>query len=287
MKKLKHRPREIGNAVQVGLQRGAHRDLYFFFLHWSWPRVFGLFFSFYFLLNAFFAFLYTLQPDSITNARSGSFIDAFFFSVETFATIGFGNMGPATRFAHIIVTIEAATGLIAVAMATGVMFAKLARAQAKVLFSKTAVIMRRNGEKTLSIRVANARGNDLVEATVNIVVLVQDQNTEGQRMRLMKDLKLERSRSPFFRLSWQIMHKIDSESPLAELLSAEQASPHFLGFTVTVMGHDGTFGQTVYARHIYYPDDLRMGHRFVDVLSELPDGRTLMDYGKFHETYAE
>jgi inward rectifier potassium channel len=232
--------------------------------------------------NAVFAGLYLLEPGSITNARPSSFADAFFFSVQTFATIGYGAMTPATPYGNMLVTTEAAVSLLTTALATGLMFAKAARPRASTIFSNVMVLGPRNGVPTLMFRAGNARGNDVVDATVSVTALMDDVSVEGHRMRRLHDMKLLRSRSPMFTVTWSIIHEIDEASPLRGL---DMRKPDGLAaIVVTLMGHDGTYGQTTYSRKLYYPEDIRVGHRFVDVTSSLPDGRTVIDYAKFHDT---
>lgn len=272
----------FGASVQRGMPRSFWRDVYFQLMHHSWPRVLTGFIALYILINTTFALAYWIVPGSIANARPDEFFDYFFFSVQTLATIGYGVMSPQTPYAHLVVTVEAAVGLIGVAMTTGVMFAKLSRPKAQVLFSKPLLVIVKNGLQTLSFRVANARGNDIVEATVRVVMLVSEVSPEGHRMRRMVDVPLVRDNSPFFRLSWTIMHVLDEQSPITKSDLLSPGGSHVAAVLVTMNGHDGTYGQTIYARHTYFPGDIVKNHRFVDVLSELPDGRTLIDYTKFH-----
>jgi inward rectifier potassium channel len=248
----------------------------------SWSRLIVSLTFLYVVLNVFFAGLYLIEPGSIGNARTTSFADAFFFSVQTFSTIGYGAMLPATPYGNLVVTAEAASSLLGAALATGIMFAKAARPHSSALFSKALIMTRYNGVPSLILRVANARGNDVVDATVSVTVLKEEVSTEGHHMRRQHDLALIRNRTPFFTLTWTVIHPVDQNSPLR---GVDWANPNdVLGIVCTLIGHDGTYAQTTYARQIYTPEDVRVGHRFVDVLSELDDGRLLIDYSKFHDT---
>lgn len=274
----------LEEPVAIGAPRTFWQDAYFRFMQASWPTVFAFFILTYICLNLLFAFAYWAAPGSIANARPDSFSDHFFFSIQTFATIGYGVLYPASFLGHILVTLEAGTGLISVAMATGVMFAKLSKPKAFVLFSDNMVITTREGLPTLSFRVGNARANDVVEAYIRVVMLVTELSTEGHRMRRIIDLPLVRDNSPYFRLSWTVMHVLDEKSPLRACDLISQTQTHLVSFVVTLTGHDGTYGQTIYARKLYSPNAVKLNHRFVDVLSDLPDGRTQIDFRKFHET---
>lgn len=280
---VRRKRRDIGEAVRKGTPNTHRKDVYFFFMEGSWRRVSFVILALYLVVNLFFAALFLLQPGSIAQARPNSFADAFSFSVQTMSTIGYGTLAPATAYGNTIVAFEAAVGLLGVALVTGLMFAKASRPRASVLFSKHMVVTRRHGVPTLMFRVGNARGNDLIDANIHLTALFDEISPEGHHMRRIHDLSLARNHTPFFSLTWQVMHFLDENSPLRDQeWSAD--NPHLIALMVTLTGHDGTYGQTVYARHSYYPENVRVGHRFVDVTSELPDGRLMVDYHGFHDT---
>jgi inward rectifier potassium channel len=272
-----------GSVIRVGRRR-LTGDVYHFFMVAAWSHVLLVIAMAYLAVNALFACIYWATPDSVAGARPGSFADAFFFSVQTFATIGYGVMVPKTIFANLVVTFEAFIGLLAVAMATGLMFSKFSRPTARVLFSRRVVVTTRDGKPTLMLRMANERVNDIVEASFRLSVLLPEVSTEGEKMRRIYDLRLVRSDTPIFTITFTASHVIDESSPLAghtrESLDEQKAR-----FIVTLTGIDGTTGQTIHARHIYESTDIVFDARFVDVLSNGPDGRLLIDYTKFHEIH--
>ena len=274
---------DVMDAVRKGTPSNLRRDLYFYLIEGSWTRVFVVFVFLYLVSNLFFAALYAIRPGCIANAHPDSFLDAFFFSVQTMSTIGYGAMSPATDYGHAVVTFEAAFGLLGVALATGVMFAKASRPSAGVLFSEPLVLTTMHGKPTLTFRAGNARGNEVVDASMSVTAVMHEITPEGHHMRRLLDLPLVRARSPIFVLSWQAMHVVDESSALAAV-DFEHFDRHVFSIVVTLTGHDATYGQTIYARHVYYPDDLRLAARFVDVISQLPDGRLMIDYTRFHET---
>ena len=237
----------------------------------------------YVVANAAFALLYLAQPGAIARARPGSFWDAFFFSVQTIATLGYGVMAPATFYANIIVTIETAAGLMFLALATGLVFARFSRPTARVLFSRVAVIGPYNGVPTLSFRLANQRGNQILEAEVAVVVLRDERTTEGVLIRRFYDLKLARTRTPVFALTFSVMHEIDRDSPLHGATAASLAATN-TELIVTASGLDETIAQRVYARTSYLPHEILWGHRFVDVIGWTDDGCRVIDYRRFHDT---
>ncbi len=274
------------NVVKVGLERRTFEDIYHFMMEASWKRLFVIIAAMYLGTNAVFASLYLLAGDSIVGAERGSFSDAFFFSVQTLSTVGYGVMAPKGAIGSILVTLEAFIGLLGMAMASGLMFFKFARPTARVIFSSKVIISTRNGRPCLVLRTANGRGNELVEATLRISVLKPEVTAEGERMRRFHDLVLERSQTPLFTMTWTVIHVIDEQSPL---FGETEASLHAMNvrFIVTLTGIDGTFAQTVYARNNYFADDIVWGGRFVDVTTLLPDGRLQVDYTKFNDVIAE
>ncbi len=274
------------NVVRLGTRAAPLQDLYHHLMSARWPHLVGAIAAGYVTLNALFACAYLLGGDSIENATPGSFRDAFFFSVQTMATIGYGKMVPRTTYANALVSLEALVGIVGTAMTTGLMFAKFARPTARVLFSRVAVVTRRDGVDSVLFRVANERGNQIVEATVRVVVSRNEVTPEGEPVRRFHDLAIARDRNAAFTLSWTVVHPITRGSPLHDATRESlHASDSYL--IVSLVGIDETSGQTVHARHVYQLDDLRWHHRFVDILSTLPDGRRQVDYTRFHDTEPE
>ncbi|NEO82819.1 MAG: ATP-sensitive inward rectifier potassium channel 10 [Spirulina sp. SIO3F2] len=266
---------ERGNAFV------PHGDFYYLLFTLSWWRLFGLLTVGYVLLNIVFAGIYVLGGDCIANAQPGSFRDAFFFSVQTMATIGYGAMYPTTAYSNFWVVVEVFVGLLAVAMATGLMFARFSRPHARVLFSNVAVICPFNGVPTLMFRAANQRSNLVLEAQVNVTILLPEVTPEGHSLRRLYDLKLVRSQTPTFALSWMMMHPITPDSPLYGL-TATDLYEQDARIIITLMGLDETVSQTVHSRHTYEARQILWNMKFVDVLEVLPGGDRVIDYRDFH-----
>jgi inward rectifier potassium channel len=256
-------------------------DLYYFLVSGSWWRLMGVFVAAYLLINLLFGSAFFFSQ-GVGNARPDSFIDHFSFSVQTFATIGYGTMFPANIAAHLLVTVEAMIGILYAAVATGLVFAKFSRPRARVLFSNRAVIAPRNGVQTLMFRVANERANHIVEAQLRVFFIRNEVTKEGERIRRMHDLSLVRNTSPAFILSWTAMHPITPDSPLYNI-TPEAMEEGAVEIVVTLTGLDDSLGQTIHARHSYLEHELVWNARMVDVIRVDPDGRRIVDYGRFHE----
>ena len=277
-------PRE-GPLPVIRLNRQRQwRDVYHRMLTLSWPRFFSVMALWYIGANVAFAVLYMADPNGIAEARPGSFEDAFFFSVQTIATIGYGVMHPATLYANLVMTAETLSGLIGFAVVTGLIFARFSRPTARILFSDVAVITHHNGVPTLMFRCANQRLNQILEATIGVTVLRDETSAEGRVMRRFHDLKLLRQRTPVFALSWTVLHPIDEASPLHGLNHADMIAEG-LEIVVILSGVDETFAQPIQARHSYLAEEIRWDHNFVDIMLEIENGATAVDYSRFHDTH--
>lgn len=256
-------------------------DVYHHLLTSSWPSLLLQIALVFAAINALFALGYFLNA-GIQNARPGSFADVFFFSVETMATIGYGKMSPVSLFSHVLMSIEALTGLIGLALVTGLIFAKFSRPTARVRFSRLAVISNRDGAPSLMFRMANVRSNQIVEAQIHVVLARQEFTAEGEEVRRFHDLALSRNRNAIFAYSWTAIHPIRPDSPLfgatPESIAAADAD-----LTVSLTGIDETFAQTIYARYSYNAEDIVWGARLADITTHTPEGDFALDMTKFDE----
>lgn len=271
-----------GGLSVVGGRRAGWGDIYYFLVSGSWVRLMGVFVAAYMAINLLFGAAFFFFH-GVGNARPESFIDHFSFSVQTFATIGYGAMYPANTVAHLLVTVEAMFGILYAAVATGLVFAKFSRPRARVLFSNVAVIAPRDGVPTLMFRVANERNNHIVEANLRVFLIRNEVTLEGEGIRRMHDLKLVRSSSPAFILTWTVMHPITPDSPLYGA-TPESLAKQGVEVVATLTGLDDSLGQTIHARHSFLDTELLWNARMVDIIRVEPDGRRVVDYGRFHDT---
>ncbi len=267
---------------KAGRRWRAWRDPYHLMLTLPWAGFFALLAGLFLAGNLMFATAYWLAPGSVAHARPGSFADLFFFSIETFATVGYGEMYPASAAGHVISSIEIFIGLLTLALITGLMFARFSKPTARVLFSDKAVVRTFEGRRVLMVRIANERHNRMVEPTAHLGIVRLERTAEGESYYRVHDLALERQRNPVFALTWTLVHRIDESSPLYgwdwQALQNARAS-----LTVSVFGHDETIAASVYALHEYEMDRVLFDHRFVDVISNTGDGGRIIDLTHFHD----
>ncbi len=269
------------NVSRRGLTLGMSLSPYHTLLTLSWSRFMALLAASYVGLNAVFATLFVLcGPDALQGpypvAAAGSggvFSRAFFFSVETFSTIGYGIVGPASLAANVVVTVEALAGLLWLALATGLLFARFSRPTARVLFSRNALVAPYRGIRALELRIANARSSQLLEVQAT-VMLARFETHGGRAVRRFYPLKLERDSVVFFPLSWTIVHPIDESSPLAGV-GREEFRRWDAEILVLLSGIEETFAQRVHARSSYKWDEVVWDARFSDILHHPTGGEPM------------
>jgi len=269
-------------TIKLGEKPKGWSDLYVRLLDASWKWLLVLIIVSYLVINLLFAGIYITIPGGIENARNASFLDAFFFSVQTLATIGYGKMAPQGLLANILVTIEALTGFSFYAVVTGLMFSKFSRPTARVLFSNVAVITPYNGTPHLMLRLANERGNRIVDAHLDLVLIQREVTSEGHQMRRFYDLPLTRERVPLLQLTWTAMHPITPDSPLYQATS-ELLHNNEVEIIVSLSGVDETLSQPIYARYSYIAKEILCGAHFKDIIRRTENNLTEIDFRLFHD----
>jgi len=270
------------DVVVLGAKWHPLRDAYHLVLRVPWWGVLGVILGGFLGVNGLYAIVYA-GVGGVEGMRDGSLLDAFFFSVQTMGTIGYGVMHPVSTVANLLVVSEAAVGLIVTALATGIVFARFSRTSEQLVFSRVATIAPMDGVPTLSFRVGNDRASTVYGARVHVSVFRTVRTEEGVTFYRLHDAKLIRDRTPTLNRSWAVMHPITEDSPLYGL-SEQQTITEEIEILCTVSGTDDVSLQPVNGRHVYAARDLAWGSRLADVLEELPDGRLQLDLRRFHDT---
>jgi inward rectifier potassium channel len=268
-------------AVKLGGDRFRWDDVYSALFSMR-PRSFiATYVAVYVSVNALFALLYMLQPGSVNEARPGSFRDHFFFSLETFATVGYGVMSPHTLYGHVITSVEILTGVFFTAVLTGLVFSRFSRPRSRLLFSDVLVVGRYRNQTALMLRLASRRNRAMSDVTAKLTALHKDPHDTGISRRFV-NLPLVRDSAPVLALSWTLIHIIKPDGPLAGLEALVNDDPN-LSIIASVSGIDETIAAEVSARKLYTGADIRFDHAFVDIISLADDGRITLDLTRIHD----
>src|SRR5262249_38235674 len=263
----------------VGSPRSGFRDAYHALLKMPWWDAIGLIILAYLVLNVIFALIYRVVGGV---ANASTFLDTFFFSVQTIGTIGYGTMFPVTRMANLIVACESVTGLLFTAVATGLIFVRFSQTRGRILFSKCAVISPMDGVPTLMIRLGNERRNAIYDAEMHLNLVRARRTAEGQPFYRFENLKLVRQRAPTLMQPWTMIHGMDETRPLQgptpEALADAEAE-----LEVALSGIDDTSLLPVHGRYTYEHFSIYWGAKLVDILSETPDRNLVLDLTRFHD----
>jgi inward rectifier potassium channel len=271
-----------------GLGTGFWSDLYHRSLSVYWPVFFGTAAALFVALNAVYAFLYWLGNEPIANVAPNLPLplSLFYFSIETLATVGYGDMHPQTNYGHLVATVEIFTGMSFLAVMTGLIFARFSRPKARFVFARHAVVTTYQGQPALMIRIANARHNTISQATARLWLFRLEHTKEREVFRRFYELKLDRREHPLFSLSWTLIHIIDETSAFYNM-TADNFTAEEGALILNVDGVDDNSAQRLYARQIYSRHDIRWRHRYRDITSLSEKGRLLLDYTKFHDVVPE
>ena len=266
-------------AVEL-VKRGATRydfsDPYHIAIEMSWRGFALAFVGIELGINFVFALLYLASPGCIANVRPGSFSDAFFFSIETLATVGYGTMAPATLYGHSISAIEIVCGMVFTAIMTGLLFVRFSKPRPKILFADQAVVTSHDCSPTVMVRIANGRMTLLTNAMVRLGVVLLEESAEGHSLRSLHDLVLSNASLSLFPLTWTVMHEIDETSPLAGY-NAEQFKESDARLFLTIEARDNALGAAIHDMHIYTAGEVLFGMHYAEAVTVDDQRRPVAD----------
>jgi inward rectifier potassium channel len=273
-------------------RRGLHGlagSVYMRLVNLSWPRFWGLIALAFLAANVVFALLYVvLGPSSLrtveNNVGLGFFGRAFFFSVHTLTTVGYGDIYPLGLAANVVSSLEAALGLMGFAVATGLLFARFSRPNAQLVFSERMVVSPYRDGHSLQFRIANRRNNVLTDVLVDMMLMTVEQDAEGQLRRNFVELKLERRKIFFLALTWTVVHPIDESSPLKGMKAAdlERLQAEVL---ILIRGYDDSFTQVVNTRYSYRWEEVEWSARFAPAFDVSTAGHLVLDLNRISATF--
>src|SRR6266446_7027620 len=286
---MRRRPRHIRvrsgqfEFVKLNAKSFDLRDTYHLILTLSWPGFAGLVFGIYLLINLVFAALYMLNPHAVAEMRPGSFFDAFFFSVETLATVGYGHMYPESFYGHLIAMLEIMVGMFGLAVITGLIFVRFSRPTARMRFSKVAVIAPFDGVPHLMIRLANLRHQAMVEPALRMILFRNTFTAEGDEVRRFRSLKLDFDHLILFPTVLTVRHRIDEESPLFEM-TPEDFQQQDIRIVASIVGVDTVIIAPVQSFGDYNYEQIEWNRRFVEIYDQNEEGQWTVDYARIDET---
>jgi inward rectifier potassium channel len=269
--------------VKLNAKKFDLRDTYHLILNLNWPGFAILVFGLYLLVNFVFAALYMLNPHAVAEMAPGSFFDAFFFSVETLATVGYGHMYPETFYGHLIAMLEIMVGMFGLAVITGLIFVRFSRPTARIHFSKVAVIAPFDGVPNLMIRLANLRHQAMVEPEFRMIMARNTLSAEGDEVRRFRSLKLEFDHLISFPAVLTVRHQIDETSPLFGM-TPEDFRRQDIRVVASIVGVDSVIVAPVQSLWDYNYDQIEWNRRFVEIYDQNEEGQWTVDYGRIDET---
>lgn len=266
------------SELRLGLDDGRTRspigfefsDPYYWLMEIRWPAFLATAALCFLLINLAFGLIYAAMPGSIANAEPGSLYDAFFFSIDTLATVGYGNMYPASRMGHGVAAVEIFVGLFFLATVTGLVFARFSRPRHGLLFSRYAVIGLYKGQRALKVRVAWTRSFPLLDGVAELSWL-ERAGADGTDLTRLRELELVRSHNPIVGLGWTLIHVLPDDSDILSVLERGDR----VVLTASVSGTDMLLASPSQALQRYGRDEIRKDCEFVDMLSEDEHGISL------------
>ena len=257
---------------------------YLMLIDTTWPRFLLFVFTGFMAINLIFAGLYlAIGVENLKGLEPqlDAFKNAFFFSVHTLTTVGYGNVYPVGLWANVISSIEAATGLMIFAIFTGLLYGRFSRPSARIVYSKNAIIAPYQDGTSLQFRIANARTNTLMNLEARVVLMTVDRS-DGELKRNFIDLPLERRQIFFFALTWTVVHPIDPASPFFGK-NAEDLSRLSAEILILIQGFDDTFSQVVHSQYSYPHNQFIWGAKFTPAFKVDAKGGLVVEVDRIDE----
>jgi len=266
------------NVQRTGLPFLSSLNLFHVLLTMKWRTFLLLVLVLYFTSNVAFGAVYaTFGPQALVDTSAlpmdNMFVRGFFFSVQTFATIGYGTIHPVGVVPNLLVTIESYYSLLANALITGLVFARFARPTARLIFSEVAVIAPYQDIDGFMFRFVNGRSSQLIEVNIQ-VMFARFVNENGRAVRRFDLLDLERKKVAFLPLALTVVHPINETSPMYGLTQADLNATD-AEILILISATDETFAQTVHTRSSYKPHEIHCGYKFSSIYNEVQDGEPI------------
>lgn len=274
------------NVKRKGLSIFNTSNNYHTLITMSWTKFWLLVLAGYIVVNVIFASIYVftgLHLDGVEgNTGLDHFLSALFFSAQTISTVGYGHISPRGVTTNSIAALESMMGLLAFALATGLLYGRFSRPNAKIIYSKNILVAPYlDNQRGLMFRLANKRRNVLLELEIEIIFSFND-HVDGKTIRRFYQLEVERKFVSLLSLNWTVVHPLDENSPIKDMKQEDMIREE-AGFAVLLRAFDDTFSQTVHSRTFYTAEDMKWGAKFKPVFDRDPDGRIVLDLSKISD----
>jgi len=274
------------NVKRKGLSVFNTSNNYHTLITMSWTKFWLLVLAGYVVVNVVFAFIYVatgLQLNGVEGTTSlDHFLSALFFSAQTISTVGYGHISPRGITTNSIAALESMMGLLAFALATGLLYGRFSRPSAKIIYSKNILVAPyRDKGRGLMFRLVNKRRNMLLDLEIEIIFSFND-HVDGKIIRRFYPLEVERKYVSILSLNWTVVHPLDENSPIKDM-THEDMDKNEAGFAVLLRAFDDTFSQTVHSRTFYQAEDVKWGAKFKPVFDRDEQGRIVLDLSKISD----
>jgi inward rectifier potassium channel len=274
------------NVKRRGLSIFNTSNNYHTLITMSWTKFWLLVLAGYIVVNVIFAFIYVwtgLQLNGIEGTTPfARFLDALFFSAQTISTVGYGHISPKGITTNSIAALESMMGLLAFALATGLLYGRFSRPNAKIIYSKNILVAPYlDNQRGLMFRLVNKRRNILLELEIEIIFSFND-HVDGKTIRRFYQLEVERKFVSILSLNWTVVHPLDENSPIKDMTQEDMIREE-AGFAILLRAFDDTFSQTVHSRTFYTAEDMKWGAKFKPVFDRDADGRIVLDLSKISD----
>ena len=267
------------NVIKKGSAKGI-RDIFKYLVEISWTWFFTILFVGYIIFNILFSLIYNyFGPENILglDPENGSvFFQTFFFSIQTFTTVGYGTLAPLGIATQIVASIEAFVGFLSFSLATGLLYGRFSRPRSKIKFADNFVFSKYEQGYSFKFKLTNLRDVVLQDVEAKIITMFNKKNENGQLVRTYYELPITLPKIDIMALTWTLVHKIDEESPFWNKSKEEIISQH-PEFLIFVNGFDEIYSERTRARKSYVVKDILWNKNFATNFKSLENGKLLMD----------
>ena len=275
------------NIKRKGLPFFKPYEAYTSLIYMRWSKFWSIIFFFYLLINLFFASIYyILGIENLTGANGKTsldqFFDAFFFSAQTISTVGYGHISPSGFATSVVAAFESMMGLLAFALATGLLYGRFSRPSAKIVYSENIIKSPYLDKEAFMFRLANFRSNQLIELNISVLLSMNIVENNGVTIRRFFPLELERNNINLLTLSWTVVHPLNEQSPLYGLTKEDLINCE-AEFLIMLKAFDDSYSQTVHSRTSYKPEDIVYNAKFDKIISTDENGIFNIDLSKISD----